>query len=267
MTTPLGPGWYDDPDGSPDAERRWDGQNWTPERRRKPTQRAPRPPVAPYSAPTLTQPAYEYPTGPAEAPIPLQPAWTPAANLRRPLGWHDMIAIALGLCGIALMATVFMEWGRAREIVSVRGDAAVARLSFPGVGDVRVSFSSSNVVGEIRNIDGPPNTNAGWPAILFGVLVIMTAVAYWQLNKRLALAIAAIVLGSIAITVFVYQLTDLRRVFGDQPDFGDADFSPGLGLLGACVLAFAIVGIGITALVRERRERQTWVETWPQPPN
>jgi hypothetical protein len=35
MTTPAPPGWYDDPQ-DPAAQRYWDGQDWTPERARKP---------------------------------------------------------------------------------------------------------------------------------------------------------------------------------------------------------------------------------------
>lgn len=45
MTTPHSPGWYDDPDGS-GAERFFDGNGWTPQRRRKsssPTGRGPSP--------------------------------------------------------------------------------------------------------------------------------------------------------------------------------------------------------------------------------
>jgi len=34
MTTPLQPGWYDDPQ-DPNAQRYWDGQDWTPHRQRK----------------------------------------------------------------------------------------------------------------------------------------------------------------------------------------------------------------------------------------
>jgi hypothetical protein len=41
MTAQMPPGWYDDPDGSPNAERRWDGHNWTPERRKKTTHTPP----------------------------------------------------------------------------------------------------------------------------------------------------------------------------------------------------------------------------------
>jgi hypothetical protein len=38
MTTPRPPGWYDDPDDS-NAQRYWNGQEWTPQRQRKPTSR------------------------------------------------------------------------------------------------------------------------------------------------------------------------------------------------------------------------------------
>src|SRR6185295_6818638 len=41
MTAQIPPGWHDDPDGSPNAERRWDGHAWTPERRRKTTHTPP----------------------------------------------------------------------------------------------------------------------------------------------------------------------------------------------------------------------------------
>jgi hypothetical protein len=56
------PGWYDDPYGSSNAERRWDGQGWTPERRRKNTQAPPPPypqsaPLPPYPQPSYVQPA------------------------------------------------------------------------------------------------------------------------------------------------------------------------------------------------------------------
>jgi hypothetical protein len=50
MTTPNQPGWYDDPQ-DPNAQRYWDGRNWTPQRQRKPDARAARPPVTPAQQP------------------------------------------------------------------------------------------------------------------------------------------------------------------------------------------------------------------------
>ncbi|HZU47122.1 MAG TPA: DUF2510 domain-containing protein, partial [Mycobacterium sp.] len=67
MTTPNQPGWYDDPQ-DPNAQRYWDGQEWTPHRQRKPAaggrQQASPPPSPP---PT---PAAAAPTGAASAPMP-----------------------------------------------------------------------------------------------------------------------------------------------------------------------------------------------------
>ena len=67
MTAQTPPGWYDDPDGSNNAQRRWDGHAWTPERRRKSAQPAPQSPSqppgdaqGPYPQP-VPQPPYQQP--------------------------------------------------------------------------------------------------------------------------------------------------------------------------------------------------------------
>jgi Protein of unknown function (DUF2510) len=66
MTTPE-PGWYDDPENS-NAQRYWDGQNWTPHRQRKnTTPNEPHPaPVAPPLGPQMSP----SPPGPAGGPSP-----------------------------------------------------------------------------------------------------------------------------------------------------------------------------------------------------
>jgi Protein of unknown function (DUF2510) len=69
MTTPQQPGWYDDPN-APNAQRYWDGQEWTPHRRRTPT-------AAPASPPA--QPPQQAPAQPA--PTPLHQARTQPAPL------------------------------------------------------------------------------------------------------------------------------------------------------------------------------------------
>ena len=67
------PGWYDDPDGSPNAERRWDGHVWTPERRRRATHTPP----LPYPQPPQTQASYPQPAQPMPYPqsAPVQPSY------------------------------------------------------------------------------------------------------------------------------------------------------------------------------------------------
>src|ERR1700736_3908149 len=56
MTTPQQPGWYDDPHDS-NAQRYWDGQDWTPHRQRKPPSRSVTPTLPPPSS-------YQDPAGP-----------------------------------------------------------------------------------------------------------------------------------------------------------------------------------------------------------
>jgi hypothetical protein len=55
MTTPNQPGWYDDPRDS-NAQRYWDGQDWTPHRQRRPTLPSARPSAAPPPPPPAQQP-------------------------------------------------------------------------------------------------------------------------------------------------------------------------------------------------------------------
>ena len=74
MTTPMQPGWYDDPEDS-NAQRYWDGQAWTPHRQRKPRS-------AQSSAPNLPPPS-TLPPPSAPAPPPSAPA--PPPTLPPPL--------------------------------------------------------------------------------------------------------------------------------------------------------------------------------------
>jgi len=126
MTTPRSAGWYDDPDGS-GAERYFDGQAWTPQRRRKPPIPQPLPPVSdPYGrgpaaasphVPSMSAgPAFPYPYPPAP---PHSGAYWPPP---RPSGgqyWHRLsagakigwaVAVATVLVIIASIVIVTEPW-------------------------------------------------------------------------------------------------------------------------------------------------------------
>ena len=64
MTTPQQPGWYDDPH-DPNAQRYWDGEDWTPHRQRKPISRPTQPP-----SPQPVIPTQPPPPPPASPPPP-----------------------------------------------------------------------------------------------------------------------------------------------------------------------------------------------------
>ena len=168
------------------------------------------------------------------------------------LGVREVLALAIACCGLALIISAFLEWGRARAAGLVYGDAAVARASFPGIGDVKVSLDVSDMNSQFRNWDAFHNTNPGWIAILFGVLVLALGIGYWRLN-RVELVIAAAIVGFISTVVISAKLLDVRGTFGDQSGFAGAEVSPGVGLIGACVLSVAVVGLAIAALVVDRR--------------
>jgi hypothetical protein len=70
VTTPGQAGWYDDPQ-DPNAQRYWNGQDWTPHRQRKPISRA-TPPAPPPPAPLLPPPPRHQPP-PSAQPLPPPP--------------------------------------------------------------------------------------------------------------------------------------------------------------------------------------------------
>jgi hypothetical protein len=113
MTTPQQPGWYDDPN-APNAQRYWDGQDWTPHRRRNPTaapaspptqpqQQAPPPPPPP-NLPPPSPPSNLPPVAPPAHPLPPPPAQEqpPAA----PRGKFGVSKAALVLAGLALLLAI-----------------------------------------------------------------------------------------------------------------------------------------------------------------
>jgi Protein of unknown function (DUF2510) len=71
MTTPNQPGWYDDPQDA-NAQRYWDGQDWTPHRQRKP--------VSPTARPSVTPPLAQQPPPPTLAQQPPPPTLAPPSG-------------------------------------------------------------------------------------------------------------------------------------------------------------------------------------------
>ena len=92
MTSSTQPGWYDDPEDA-SAQRYWDGQTWTPHRRRKPRSvqspapSAPPPPPVPAPAapsgfpPPPGQQAPSVPSGPQPPGFAAQPSSNPGVNI------------------------------------------------------------------------------------------------------------------------------------------------------------------------------------------
>lgn len=108
MTTPRQPGWYDDPDDA-NAQRYWDGQNWTPHRQRKPTSGPAQPPPPP-----------------ADQPPPPMQAEQPATSRVK----SGAIKVGLVLAGLALVLVIAaLVAGRVKFGTFLPGILAVAAIA------------------------------------------------------------------------------------------------------------------------------------------
>src|SRR6516225_228936 len=117
MTTPRQPGWYDDPDDS-NAQRYWDGQDWTPHRQRKPTSRPARPATQAQASATPTAPPPPPPANVPPAPPPANvPPPPPRANVPPPPPTQErppaapraksgVTKVALVIAGLALVLAI-----------------------------------------------------------------------------------------------------------------------------------------------------------------
>lgn len=119
MTTPDQPGWYEDPI-DPNAQRYWDGQDWTPHRQRKPASppaqpssaaTTPRPspppsnsPPPPSSTPNLPPPPPPPPAQPTQSPAPSQ---TVAWQLKQPATIIGLIVVVALLAAAGVLAYIY----------------------------------------------------------------------------------------------------------------------------------------------------------------
>jgi hypothetical protein len=292
MTTPHSEGWYHDPDGS-DAERYFDGLEWTPRRRRKPPtpKRPPQvsdpygsgpaypaPAPGPYVPPAPTGPAIPYDAYPP-APIPagygppphgpvdpygqVQPFGYPQqpalSRLQSTMatGVHRTVGVMLAATGLALIIVAFVPWGRARKAATDEGAVISATVSFPGLGRPTTSGTYSHddfSLGGNMNIPLPfQNTNPGWISLTLGIVALIASAAYLWLPQRKTVGIAIGVLGGIVGAICVSHFFDVRAAFGSPPDLANFDFSVDIGLIAACVLSFAVTGLGVWAYMLEQK--------------
>jgi hypothetical protein len=209
--------------------------------------------------------ANSYGPGPATGPVPYGYFPPVGPSQRAPLsrlkggmapGPDRIIGIVTAVAGAGLAISAFATWGRVG--VAGRIDEGVfgsASLSFPGIGDpdltVNVSGDGTSVSGRVdtpllRTLHDP---NPGWIALVLGIVAIIAGIAYLWLRQRMILAVAVAVLSGIAGVVCISHIFDIAGTFGNPPGMAKTKFSPGGGLIAACVLSFALAGLGITGAV------------------
>jgi hypothetical protein len=257
MTTPDQPGWYDDPD-DPNAQRYWDGQEWTPHRQRKATSQPapPPPPPPPNLPPPPPPPGYpppqSYNVGAAEqgTGIPTQPpppAWPPPNPQTQGAGAQmasDGLATVKGFAA-KLSITAWLLFG---GLV-----VAVFATFFP------FATVSVNVFGATIS----SSAVSGWGGAQFGVLVLVAgAVALaWPtlfgspvtVQRLIGLSVDVVLL----VVLMVVWFTNVSN--SNREGEGIVDVSPGFGLLlyGAGVVAVAIAVIRLW-MDHSRAQKQSY---------
>ncbi len=129
MTTPHQPGWYDDPQDA-NAQRYWDGQDWTPHRQRKPAARQAQEPVEstpPPPPPPNVPPPPPTPNMPPPPPTQAQPPAAPRVKSRA-------IKVGFVLAGLALVLVIAaLVAGRVALGTFLPGILLVAAIATIGV--------------------------------------------------------------------------------------------------------------------------------------
>lgn len=277
MTIPHSAGWYDDPNSS-DAERYFDGQEWTPQRRRKeptpkqssqvydpygpPAYSGPHVPLSPAYDTNTSAPPYAYgpprpgsfdpygsiPTGCPQQSTPSGLRFEMVTGINRTLG------VLIAASGLGLAIAAFLPWGKATQSVTDQVAVVSPTASFPGLGAPRMSatYSDGTATGNL-NLNGPlfqfQNTNPGWIALALGMVAVLAGATYLWLPQRRIAAVAVAFLGTGVGSICVSHFFDVRGMIGNPLNLADANFSPGAGLVAACLLSFAAAGLGVWAYI------------------
>jgi hypothetical protein len=177
-------------------------------------------------------------------------------------GADRVVGLCTVLAGVALVVTSFLTWGRATTSQTLGDDTfGSATLSFPGLGDPTFAFKVSGGDGSLRaDLDVPRlhtmhSTNPGWIALALGVVAIVAGVAYLWLRHRLVIAVVVSVGSGVTAVMLLSQLLDLPGAFGNPPGIPADKFSPGLGLVAACLLSFGLTAAAIATAAFQWRQQ------------
>lgn len=251
-------GWYDDPDGS-GGQRWWDGSRWAGHQR-KPVGGVPRGAVYdPWpQGHRDPSPVFHPPYRPMPVPQGLLP--DPAPVERGSNRW--IVGLAMLITSVVLALTSFGEWA---NLTYTASDGSYGQLKvaadLSGFGSVSVDVSGiSNTAQrgfverqEAEALEAENPQVPGVAVLTVGLLMAGAAWAFLQSRRRLGAAIVIIVLSTLGLINGLWRIANVRGMFNDPAAWSSANYSPGFGLMVATVAALALVGLGVSALILERR--------------
>lgn len=268
MKTPAG--WYPNPDGSP-SERYWDGGRWTNDQRTPRTfsPRGSHEILRPASRPGESSPPYAgnpHVGGPHDRRQTVGSGhlghWPPQPGPVERGSNRWMIGVAIFAVALCLALTSFAEWGRLSYAASDGGYGSLkVSATLSGFGGVSVDvpgIKDSTERGFVEHREASaleaegPNA-PGVAALALGLLMAGSAWLFLQNRHRLRAMIVIVVAAATSLINGLWRMVDVRGMFNDPADWSTAHYSAGFGLVAATVAAFALMGLGITAVVLERR--------------
>lgn len=252
-------GWYDNPDGS-GSQRWWDGSQWTSHRRDpvRGVDGGPGYDPGPQGR-RDPSPGFHPPYRPMPVPQGLLP--DPAPVERGSNRW--IVGLAMLITSVVLALTSFGEWA---NLTYTASDGSYGQLkvsaALSGFGSVSVDVSGiSNTAQrgfverqEAEALEAEDPQVPGVAVLTVGLLMAGAAWAFLQSRRRLGASIVIIVLSTLGLINGLWRIANVRGMFNDPAAWSSANYSPGFGLMVATIAALALVGLGVTALILERRE-------------
>lgn len=245
-------GWYPSPDGM-HVERFWDGNQWTQHQR--PTNARPdgvfaAAPTGPRITGGQPFPAVALPARPADS-VPVH---------RGSNRWS--VGLAMLIIAVVLALTSFAPWaqltypvadgdgGQLKVSAELSGFGAVT-ASVPGITDTAQRRFVEDQEADALEAEGP--NVPGIAVLTVGAAMALVSWAYLNTRHHFRSALTVTVLAVLGLINGLWRLANVRGMFNDPAGWIAANYSPGFGLVTATVAACLLAGLGITALILERR--------------
>lgn len=252
MTSPNQPGWYDDPQ-NPNAQRYWDGQNWTPHRQRKPAAQPvqpsamsappPQPPPPDPSGATLPPPpayaAAEPEQGDGVPTEPPPPVWPPPGSYPQGAGTQspsEGLAAATGFAAKPTITAWLLFGGFVLAVIATF--LPFVTVSAPIAGSVEVSARGDAL--------GPVFVLVAVAAAFAYPVLSQSQLAVWRLIGL------SVVVGLLGI-LMIHWFSD-----ASSSDDDGVNVSPASGLLlyGAAVIAMVVAVVRLWMVRRSQTQNR-----------